>query len=57
MFTVHVDRRIFFNKMILKAIDMRLFKGMQVGRRTIQINHLQFGNETLVFSEVNYQYL
>ena len=45
------------NKMMIKAKDMGFCKGLQVGRRNIQVSHLQFADDTLTLCEANEQYL
>ena len=45
------------NKILQQAIRFQLFKGVSVGNNNVQISHLQFADDTLIFSEANEQYL
>jgi len=45
------------NKLTVKASNMGLFQGLQVGRRREKLTHLQFADDTLLFCEANELYL
>jgi len=45
------------NKMLQRAISSGMLKGIQVGRDGLQISHLQFADDTLVFCEAEEQYV
>ena len=45
------------NKMLQQAIRLQLFKGITVGSKDIQVSHLQFADDTLIFCEAQEQYL
>ena len=45
------------NKMLIKAVQSGLCKGIEVGCRNIYINHLQFAEDTLIFSRADITYL
>jgi len=45
------------NKLLQKASQMALFKGLQVGGTNVTLTHLQFVDDTLLFCEANEEYL
>ena len=45
------------NKMLTNATQLRFFKGLEVGVKEVKISHLQFADDTLIFSEVEEEYL
>jgi len=45
------------NKMIQRAVDLCMIKGISVGTEGVQITHLQFADDTLIFCEAEVHYL
>ena len=45
------------NKMLQKAASLQMFQGISVGREGLQITHLQFADDTLIFCEAEMDYL
>lgn len=45
------------SKFIFRANERGLFKGFSVGRNMISVSHLQFANDTIIFSDVEHQYI
>ena len=45
------------NRMMHKATNLGLIRGLSVGKDKIQLSHLQFTDDTLVFCEAEEQYL
>ena len=45
------------NWLLMKALSLGLFKGLQVGTKNATVIHLQFANDTLLFCEANEVFL
>ena len=45
------------HRMLLKAVNLGLIRGLLVGKDRIQLSHLQFADDTLIFCEAEEQYL
>lgn len=42
-----------FNRLILKGREIGVFKGITIGTRQVSITHLQFADDTIIFSPAN----
>jgi len=45
------------NRMMQRAADLNLFKGISVGKNGLQLTHLQFADDTLIFCEADQEHL
>lgn len=45
------------NKMLQEVVSLQLLRGVSVDSKGIQITHLQFADDTLIFCEAEEQYL
>jgi len=45
------------NKMVQRAAELNMIKGITVGTGDVQLTHLQFADDTLIFCEAEVQYL